>query len=55
MYKKEGKTNSGFADHVTQVYGAHDRLILFLLQHLQLLARPTTEGSRENIRHNVQV
>jgi len=54
MYKKERKTKL-FADYVTQVYGAHDLLILSLLQHLQGLARSTTEGSGENIGHNVQV
>jgi len=50
---QEGKKDKLFADHVTQVCDAHDRVILSFLQQVQGFARPTTEGSRENIGHNV--
>ena len=50
-----GKKDRLFADHVTQVCEAHDRVILSSLQQVQGLARPTTEGSTENIWHNVHV
>jgi len=44
-----------FADHVTQVCKAHNRVIVSFLQQVQGGTRPTTEGSRENIGHNVHV
>jgi len=41
--------------HVTQVCEAHNWVILSFLQQVQEGARPTTQGSRENIGHNVHV
>ena len=52
---QEGKKNKLFADHVTQVCEAHNRAILSFLQQVQGGTRPTTEGSRENIGHNVHM
>ena len=43
------------ADHVTQVCEAHNRVVVSFLQQVQGGTRPTTEGSRENIGHNVHV
>ena len=45
----EGKKDKLFSDHVKQVCEAHDPVILSFLQQGQGLARPTTEGSRENV------
>jgi len=52
---QEGKKDKLFADHVTQVCEAHNRLIVSFLQQVQGGTRPTTEGSRENIGHSVHV
>jgi len=52
---QEGKKDKLFADHVTQVCEAYNRVIVSFLQHVQGGTRPTTEGSRENIVHNVRV
>jgi len=52
---QEGKKDKLFAGHVTLVCEAHDWVILSYLQQVQGLARPTTEGSRENTGHNVQM
>jgi len=52
MYKKEKKL---FPDHATQACEAHNQVIVSFLQQVQGGARPTAEGSRENIRHNVPV
>jgi len=52
---QEGKKDKLFADHVTQVCEAHSRVIVSFLQQVQGGTRPTTEGSRENIGHNVHV
>ena len=52
---QEGKKDKLFADHVTQVCQAHNQVILSLLEQVQKSARPTTEGSRENIGHIVHV
>jgi len=52
---QEGKKYKLFADHVTQVCEAHNRVIVSFLQQVQGGTRPTTEGSRENIGHNVHV
>jgi len=52
---QEGKKDKLFADHVTQVCEAHNLVIVSFLQQVQGGTRPTTEGSRENIRHNVHV
>jgi len=52
---QEGKKDKLFADHVTQVCEAHNRVIMSFLQQVQGGTRPTTEGSRENIGHNVHV
>jgi len=52
---KEGKKDKLFTDHVRQVCEAHNRVIVSFLQQVQGGTRPTTEGSRENIRHNVHV
>ena len=52
---QEGKNDELFADHLTQVCEAHNLVIVSFLQKVQGGARPTTEGSRENIGHNVHV
>jgi len=52
---QEGKKDKLFADHVTQVCKAHNRVIVSFLQQVQGGTRPTREGSRENIGHNVHV
>jgi len=52
---QEGKKDKLFADHVTQVCKAHNWVIVSFLQQVQGGTRPTAEGSRENIRHNVHV
>ena len=52
---QEGKKEKLFADHVTQVCEAHNRVIVSFLQQVQRGAKPTTEGLRENIGHNVHV
>ena len=58
---QEGKKDKLFADHVTQVSEAHNRVIVSFLQRpssnteVQGGTRPTTEGSRKNIGHNVHV
>ena len=51
---QEGEKDK-LADHVTQVCEAHNRVIVSFLQQVQGGTRPTTEGSRENIRYNVHV
>ena len=51
----EGEKKKLFADHVRQVYKAHNQVIVSFLQQVQGGTRPTTEGSRENIGHNVHV
>jgi len=50
---QEGKKDKLFADHVTQVCEAHNQVIVSFLQQVQEGTRPTIEGSRENIGHNV--
>jgi len=55
LHPQEGKEDKLFADHVTQVCEAHNRVIVSFLQQVQGGARQTTEGSRENIGHNVHV
>jgi len=52
---QEGKKDKLFADHLTQVCEAHNQVIVSFLQQMQGGARPTTEGSREAIGHNVHV
>ena len=52
---QDGKKDKLLADHVTQVCEAHNREIVSFLQQVQGGTRPTTEGSRENIGHNVHV
>jgi len=52
---QDGKKDKLFADHATQVCEAHNRMIVSFLQQVHGGTRPTTEGSRENIRHNVHV
>jgi len=54
---QEGGKDKLFADHVTQVceLEAHNRVIVSFFQQVQGGTRPTTEGSRENIGHNVHV
>jgi len=51
---QEGKKDKLFAD-VTKVCEVHNRVIVSFLQQVQGGTRPTTEGSRENIGHNVHV
>ena len=53
----EENKHSLFADHVTQVCEAHDRVTLSraFLQQVKGLAHPKAEGSRENIEHNVHM
>jgi len=52
---QEGEKDKLFADYVIQVCEAHNRVIVSFLQHVQGGTRPTTEGSRENIGHNVHL
>ena len=52
---EEGKKDKNFADHVIQACKAHNQVIVFFHQQVQVGARPTTEGSRENIGHSVHV
>jgi len=52
---QEGKKDKLFADHVTQVCEAHNRVIVSFIQQVQRGTRSTTEGSRENIGHDVHV
>ena len=52
---QDGKKDKPFADHVTQVCKAHNRVIVSFLQSVQGGTTPTAEGSRENIGHNVHV
>jgi len=52
---QEGKKDKLFANHVTQVCEAHNPVIVSFLQQVQGVTRPTTEGPRENIGHNVHV
>ena len=52
---QEGKKDKLFADHVTQVCEAHNRVIVCFLQQVQGGTRLTTKGPRENIGHNVHV
>jgi len=52
---QEGKKDKLFADHVTQVCKAHNRVIVSFLQQVQGGTRPITEGLRENIEHNVHM
>jgi len=52
---QKGKKDKLFADHVAQVCEAHNWAIVSFLQQVQGGARPSTEGSRENIGHNVHV
>jgi len=52
---QEGQKDKLFADHVTQICEAHNRVIVSFLQQVQGGTRPTTEASRENIGHNVHV
>ena len=55
LYVQEGKKDKLFADHVTQVCEAHNQVIVSFLQQVQGGARPTKDGTRESIRHNVHV
>ena len=55
LHVQDGKKDKLFTDHVKQVCEAHNRVIVSFLQQVHGGARPTTEGSRENIRHNVHV
>jgi len=52
---QQDKKDKLFADYVTQVCEAHNRVFMSFPQQEEGGARPTTEGSRENIRHNVHV
>ena len=52
---QKGKKDNLFPDHVTQVCKTHNQVIVSFLQQVQGGTRPTTEGSRENIGHNVHV
>ena len=45
---QEGKKEKLFADPVTQVCEAHNRVIVSFPQQVQGGMRPTPEGSREN-------
>ena len=50
-----GKKDKLSTKHVTQICEVHDGVILCFLQWVQGLPRPTTEGLKENIGHNVHV
>ena len=51
---QELKKDKFFANHVTQVCEAHNRVIVSFLQQVQG-GTTTTEGWRKNIGHNVHV
>ena len=51
---QEGNKEKLFADHVTQVCEAHNRVIASFLQQVQG-GTTTTEGWSKNIGHNVHV
>jgi len=53
--KKLEKKDKLFADNVKQVCEAHNQVIVSFLQQVHGGTRPATEGSRENIGHNVHV
>jgi len=55
LHVQEWKIDKLFADHVTLVCEAYNRVIVSFLQQVQGGTRPTTEGLRENIGHNVHV
>ena len=46
---QEAKQDKLFADHVTQVCEAHNRVVVSFLHQVQGGTRPTTEGSEGNI------
>jgi len=48
----QGKKDKLLTNHVTQICEAYNRVIVSFLHEG---TRPTTEGSRENIGHNVHV
>jgi len=50
---QEGKEDKIFINHETKVCEAHNQVIVFFLKQVQGGMRPTAEGSRENIGHNV--
>jgi len=52
---QEGEKDKLFANHVTQACEAHNRVIVSFLQQVQGGTRPTIEGTRENIGHNLHV
>ena len=52
---QEVKKDKLSADHVTQVCEVYNQVIVSFLQQVQGGTRPTTDGSRENIGHNVHV
>jgi len=54
-FRAAGKEDKLFADHVKQICEAHDWVILSFQKQVQGLARPTTEGLRENIGNKVHV
>jgi len=53
--EQDGKKDKLFAEYVIQVCEVHNRVIVSFLQQVQGGTRPITEGSRENIWHNVHV
>jgi len=52
---QEGKKDKLFANHVTQICEAHNRVSVSFLQQVRGGTRPTTKGSRENIGHSVHM
>ena len=52
---QQGKKDKLFADHATQLCEVHNRVIVCFLQQVQGVVRPITEGSRDNVGHNVHV
>jgi len=52
---QEGKKDKLFADPVTQVCKAHNRVIVSFLQQVEGGTRPTTAGSRDSIGHSEHV
>ena len=55
---QEGKKDKLFADHCeahNQVIVSHNQVIVSFLQQVQGGTRPSIEGSRENIGHNVHM
>ena len=52
---QKGQKDKLFADHLKQICEAHNPVIVSFFQQMQGGTRPTTEGTREKIGHNLHV